>query len=462
MRILRFMVVVGVLVSTPLTARAADVNGSFRVIDGIRVLHVWGTHFEMGYAHGYLLAADIVTLFDEVFVPLVGGGAEFERNIDKFRERYTMPAWHADEVRGIVDGIAAAGVSLRAESLGRDLNVDDFATMDALSDIRTLYECASFSAWGAATETDAILQGESALARNLDWWTPTGKPYLLARNTVVIGREPDDARATLMVGFSGLSGCYSCMNDAGVATTRMMTNHHTSAGQMDFSRPFTPLNMVMRDALEAADVDGDDASTVNDVATALEAAARSSAYNIMIVGRADAGVEPTVVEINNRQFARRVAADDPELPATVLGATNHMRKMYPPIPDSRYSAMKADIENWNGVVSLSRFWDVLQSMYDVWLTGATTQSMVFVPFHRSLAIAYTDADNLAPFKEPVWLAWDDIFETPEADDDEDEDDDDWRPPQDDDADLPPSAADDDDEVGDGNDDGDDDRSGCGC
>ncbi|MCL4233263.1 MAG: hypothetical protein KJ042_01960, partial [Deltaproteobacteria bacterium] len=399
-----------ILVSGTAPAWATPVNGAFRTMSGVRVLHIWGTHREMGYAHGYLLGAQIVDLFDRIFVPLVGGEEYMQANREKFLERFQVPAWHTEEVEGMIEGIAASGVSLYVDALGRDLDATDLATMDALSDIRTLYECASFAAWNDATTTDTVLQGESALARNLDWWAPAGEPYTLAANTLVIGREPDEARATLMVGFTGLSGCYSCMNEAGVATTRMMSNHGTMPWQMDFSRLFTPLNIVMRDALEAEDVDGDEASTVDDVVAALGAAARSSAYNIMVVGRAADGREPAVVEINNKEMAVRVATDEPSLPTTVLGATNHMRKLYAPIPDSRYLGMKADVLGWGGVLTLERMWIVLQTMYDEWMTGATTQSMIFVPSNRSVAISYTDETALAPFKPPTWLAWEDVFD----------------------------------------------------
>lgn len=465
--------IVAAVATTP--AWAAPVNGAFRTVSGIRVLHIWGTHREMGYAHGYLLGAQIVDLFDRIFVPLVGGADYMEANRDKFLERFEMPAWHTEEVEGIIEGIAASGASLYVDALGRDLDAVDLATMDALSDIRTLYECASFAAWNDSTSTDTVLQGESALARNLDWWAPDGEPYTLAKNTLIIGREPDDARATLMVGFTGLSGCYSCMNEAGVATTRMMSNHGTMPWQMDFSRPFTPLNIVMRDALEAEDVDGDEASTVDDLVAALGASARSSAYNIMAVGRAADGREPAVVEINNKEMAVRVASDEPGLPTTVLGATNHMRKLYSPIPDSRYLGMKADVLGWSGVLTLERMWVVLQTMYDEWLTGATTQSMIFVPFNRTVAISYTDETALAPFKAPTWLAWDDIFDPDDyvgADDDVDDDttiDDDVTDDDAADDDTDDDNADDDNAVDDdaatdddaaGEDSNDDD--GCGC
>ncbi len=460
-----FMIFVGAF-GADISSASPSVKGEFQIIDGIRVLHVWGSHYEMGYAHGYLLADDIVELFDKILVPLIGNAEGMEENRVLFRDRYAMPAWHMEETQGIIDGIAASSAGLFVPVLGRDLDADDLGTMDSLSDIRTVYECSSFAAWIESTTSDAVLLGESALARNLDWFAPFGRPYMLAKNTLVIGREPDDARATLTVSFSGLTGCYSCMNEAGVATTRMMSNHGTPGWQMDFSRPFTPLNIVMRDALQAQDVDGDGASTVADLALALSESVRSSAYNIMIVGPTSAGHEPVVAEINHKEFALRSGADNTELPSSVLASVNNMRKLYPPYPDGRYNAMKRDVLGWNGEITLSRMWEVLQSMSDQWMA---TQAMIFVPFNRSLAISYTDAEGLAPFKSPVWLAWDDVFDLGGDDDDvdddvddDDSDDDDWLPDDDSDDD---DANDDDSEAMDNSietDEGDSAGRGCGC
>ena len=32
------------------------VNGTLEVVDGVTIIRVWGSHEEMGYAYGYLLA----------------------------------------------------------------------------------------------------------------------------------------------------------------------------------------------------------------------------------------------------------------------------------------------------------------------------------------------------------------------------------------------------------------------
>jgi hypothetical protein len=41
-----------------------EVNGSLEEVNSVKVLRVWGSRREMGYAHGYLLADDLVDLFE--------------------------------------------------------------------------------------------------------------------------------------------------------------------------------------------------------------------------------------------------------------------------------------------------------------------------------------------------------------------------------------------------------------
>ncbi len=54
-----------------------EVNGTLSTIDHVRVLRVWGTPQERGYAHGHLLAKDIVAVFDgSILGGVISGGPE--------------------------------------------------------------------------------------------------------------------------------------------------------------------------------------------------------------------------------------------------------------------------------------------------------------------------------------------------------------------------------------------------
>ena len=48
------------------------VNGSVEMIGEIRILNVWGSWEEMGYAYGYLLGPDIVEVYEGYFLELAG------------------------------------------------------------------------------------------------------------------------------------------------------------------------------------------------------------------------------------------------------------------------------------------------------------------------------------------------------------------------------------------------------
>ena len=51
-----------------------EVMGTIKLIDGKRVLFVWGNHQERGYAHGYIEAENIKTLIDKLLVKDVCAG----------------------------------------------------------------------------------------------------------------------------------------------------------------------------------------------------------------------------------------------------------------------------------------------------------------------------------------------------------------------------------------------------
>ena len=46
--------------------QAQPVKRELTTINGKRVLRVWGSHYDMGYAHGYLLEDKIVELLEKI------------------------------------------------------------------------------------------------------------------------------------------------------------------------------------------------------------------------------------------------------------------------------------------------------------------------------------------------------------------------------------------------------------
>ena len=58
----------------------AQVNGIVQDIDGKKVLIIWGTHYERGYAHGYLLGNEIVTIINDYIIDYVCFGSAVAYN----------------------------------------------------------------------------------------------------------------------------------------------------------------------------------------------------------------------------------------------------------------------------------------------------------------------------------------------------------------------------------------------
>src|SRR5512147_788816 len=57
----------------------AQLTGKIKTIDKVRILTLWGTPEQRGFAHGYLLAEDIVNLLDGYLRHSVKDPAAFEK-----------------------------------------------------------------------------------------------------------------------------------------------------------------------------------------------------------------------------------------------------------------------------------------------------------------------------------------------------------------------------------------------
>lgn len=59
----------------------SQVNGVIENINGKRVLFIWGTHEERGYAHGYLEGSRIKNIFDSYMVSFMCGNSPVNYNL---------------------------------------------------------------------------------------------------------------------------------------------------------------------------------------------------------------------------------------------------------------------------------------------------------------------------------------------------------------------------------------------
>ena len=94
------------------------VNGTISEIQGMRVLTLWGTNYEQGYAQGYLLGPEIIERLDRQFIDmnLVDIFVNVTLpNIDTFE----IPDEYMDEIRGQFGGVLArAGGVVYSSAVG--------------------------------------------------------------------------------------------------------------------------------------------------------------------------------------------------------------------------------------------------------------------------------------------------------------------------------------------------------
>ncbi len=177
-------------------------------VDQVTLLKVGGSRYEMGYRYGYLLADQIVESGEKLLsLAEAYDVTELQFNIAVSslwnRRFFDTRAW-SEEIRGVVDGCAAAGhPEVDTKLIKRLLAVPDMSE----------YGCSLFVAWGDATDT-----GETVQLRNLDWTLDTG----VQDYPVVVCYYPDDGNPHIVVGFAGVLGAtVGGINDAGLGLSEI-------------------------------------------------------------------------------------------------------------------------------------------------------------------------------------------------------------------------------------------------
>jgi MYXO-CTERM domain-containing protein len=194
--------------------------------EGYSVVKVWGSHHDMGYAHGFLFGKEIVAAADEVkkTIGVLYGTA---------RQAMTAALWKPaaaidDELAGMVAGIKAAVPSSTVDAV-------DLKVASTYGDWAYI-ACRSHSAWGSyvsgATKTLST--------RRLDF----SAPIAAVKHHVLLARIPSDGSMRwLSLGWVGF-----------VTSVTGVNEHGTLASLHDYNSKFVvgahlPRSALVRHAL---------------------------------------------------------------------------------------------------------------------------------------------------------------------------------------------------------------------
>jgi len=316
-----------------------EFEGGRLTLDPIPILRLEGAPYEMGRQHGRLVGKQAHALYESylrTFVELTLGRDQ-ALVAARTMERFLDDAMKA-ELRGLADGA--------------ELRYEDVLLSHTFLDAYKLLFCSVVIAVREATG------GEVLLGRNLDF------PSLgiAHRASILVLHEPADGNRLATVGFPGLTGALSGMNEHGLSLGVL------EAYNQEDSIKGIPYALLYRRALERC-------ATVSELREFLLAHPRTAATNL---GTADGTGEGAVFELTHRTLNIRSPSSG------LVMATNHFASIEDEnLQCPRYQALREYVAAHRGPYTES---DIHAMLRRVALPSITLQTMVFRPERRSFVL----------------------------------------------------------------------------
>jgi PKD repeat protein len=210
-------------------AAAVGGYGFYEVIgsgdDQITVLYTGGTHYEMGYWHGFLLrdqvqancaaaiaAAEAEGVTPEIWAWAIGSMWPY------------VPQDYLDEMQGLADG--------------SEVSLEDVYKVHAIPDLSE-FHCSAFAAMGSAT-----VGGHCIQLRNLDWGLELG----IQDHPVLTVYEPTGANKYVNVTFAGFLGVIAGISYAHIPVSEMGDDFDYENETLEGE----PMPFLLKDVLEHA------------------------------------------------------------------------------------------------------------------------------------------------------------------------------------------------------------------
>jgi len=213
-------------------------NGSKYFNNGIAVVDLTGSWYEMGRQYGALLSCEIKDIYENMFLGHIVDGQGADKNIAKhIAERLysNYPFRFKQFVKGIV------------ETCG--LTLEEFLFVNAVQHVAFLTDskpgCTGIAVWGDYASSDLVY------GRNYDW-TPWAKDF--AKDIVFTAFHPSDGSlATLSIGFVGEVYLTTGMNEKGIFLE--LNNGEPSGGPLWFENRVPGVVKLFEFLLDSATLD---------------------------------------------------------------------------------------------------------------------------------------------------------------------------------------------------------------
>lgn len=231
--------------------------------NNLKIVKIWGTHQERGYAYGYLMGNDIGAIFNQYIKPQFGLYYPYARNMIIDGLHLEIDSIFKVEAQSVIEGMNAAGKNSSAIDYVDLLVCNSLLDLFRLLSTPTKVACSTLMSWGDATAgTD--LSGKSVITRHLDWLTHNA----LINNQVMCINIPDevDEQPWVSVGFAGMLSVLSGFNQNMGVFQNMMDDY---LGYSVFNKKFEPIWYSLRKAIEKKDYNKDGHNNTSDVKSVL-------------------------------------------------------------------------------------------------------------------------------------------------------------------------------------------------
>lgn len=375
---------------------------TIRVSDNTMILKVWGSHYQRGYSHGYLLGDKIKLIFQEYILKSVfyNNPANYQIVRNYFISNFSMEDKYLQEAGAMIKGMEDAGISIYDSTLQRNVDSMDILMVNAIDEIREINKCSSMSSWGSATVNDPGLNGDVVITRLMDWQMH----FALVDNHLILVSIPEesDEQSWVSVTYPGLIAALSAMNESGVGAFKNVGNPQNHPNMHSFH----PVLLSVRNGLEMNDYNQDGQCNPIDVVQAIQDKYQFGSSVIHVVSKVCLDSHALIVECDNEHgMVTRDVLDNTAVPGENLVATNHHRKLVNPVYCVRYDEI-ADSLNNSADITTARSWTIMAAGGGY---SNNNQMMQYIPSTGTLMVATATVDSAAYLREPYVFDLSDLF-----------------------------------------------------
>jgi hypothetical protein len=324
-------------------------GGELKYIDGLSVLSVCGTPAEIGRQKAALTAEAIKKLAEYPNKLLERGGRK--DRLPKYLDmcKSLLPQLPADHRQEMLSAAEQSGID-------RDLGLEGNLLPDVY---RGGFGCSSL-----IVDAEHSAVGGPLFGRNLDFYTLG----ILDKYSLVTVHRPKGKHAFVSIGFPGMFGCLSGMNDAGLALA-VHDVFLSRDGAPMFNPKGVPYTFSFRRVLE-------ECTTVAEAEKLLRATQRTTIVSLALCDRSGS----VVLEMTPKSVVARRPIDG------ILACTNHFRSEELAVPLVTLCPRYAKLIQSRKLDQLGVA-DVAKKLHEVSAPRMTVQTMIFEPAALKLHLA---------------------------------------------------------------------------